>query len=151
MMQTWFEAKLRYLAVAESGLEKLVTESYLLDAVSFTEAESRMIEQARQMVRGEFAVKDIKQSNVDSVFLDSDGEFLYKAKINMVTIDEEAGREKRISIYYLVAGDNIEDAIKWLNKSMEYLVIPFEIVSVVKSAICDVFPYDISKHSSEMN
>lgn len=64
MTKTWFEAKLRYTKVAESGREHAVTESFLLDAVSFTDAESRMIEQAGEMLKGgDFAVKDIKQSN----------------------------------------------------------------------------------------
>lgn len=67
-MKTWFEAKVKYLQVAKSGHEKMITESFLLDAVSFTDAETRMTTEAQKFTNGDFSVKDIKQSQISEYF-----------------------------------------------------------------------------------
>lgn len=145
-MQTWFESKVKYKKVSESGNEQMVTENFLLDAVSFTDAETRMIRQMQQMVRkGEFSVMDLKKSKIAEVYPFDDGEWWFKATINMVTIDEEAGREKKLRAYYLIMADNINEALKRLDESLSYLVIPYVITTIAVSTIVDVFPYEPSE------
>ncbi len=103
MMQTWFESKVKYVKISQSGNESTVTENFLLDAVSYTDAETRIIRQMQQMVKGgEFTIVDIKKSRIAEVFPYEAGEWWYKATINLVTIDEEAGKEKKLRTYYLV-------------------------------------------------
>lgn len=144
-MQTWFECKVKYVKISESGKEQNVTENFLLDAVSFTDAETRMIRQMQEMVRGEFTVTDIKKSKIAEVFPYEDGEWWFKATINLVTIDEEAGREKKLRTYYLVLADDIKEALNRLDESLSYLVIPYVISSISVSTIVDVFPYKPSE------
>lgn len=141
-MQTWFECKVKYVKVSESGNEQNVTENFLLDAVSFTDAETRIIRQMQQMVRGEFAVLDIKKSRIAEVFPFENGEWWFKATINLVTIDEDAGKEKKLRTYYLVMADDIKEALERLDESLSYLVIPYVISSLTVSTIADVFPYE---------
>ncbi|NQU88059.1 MAG: DUF4494 domain-containing protein [Mariniphaga sp.] len=93
-MQIWFESKVQYIKVDEGGRERKVTENYMLDAVSFTDAETRMIKAMQETIKGEFSVIDIKKSRIGEVFTFESGEWWFKAVINMITIDEEAGREK---------------------------------------------------------
>ena len=146
MMQTWFESKAKYMKVTESGKEQMVTENFLLDAVSFTDAETRMIRQMQQMVTGgEFTVVDIKKSKIAEVFPYDNGEWWYRVTINLVTIDEEAGREKKLRTYYLIMADDIKQALQRLDESLSYLVIPYVVTSVAVSTIIDVFPYDASE------
>ncbi len=146
MMQTWFECKVKYNKVLESGREQIVTENFLLDAVSFTDAEARMIQQMQQMVRGgEFAVTDIKKSRIAEVFPYENGEWWFKATINLVTVDEEAGKEKKMRTYYLIMADDIKEALTRLDESLSYLVIPYVISSLAVSTIIDVFPYEPSE------
>ncbi|WP_163322236.1 DUF4494 domain-containing protein [Draconibacterium mangrovi] len=143
MMQTWFESKVKYMKVSESGSESMVTENFLLDAVSYTDAETRIIRQMQQMVRGgEFTIVDIKKSRIAEVFPYENGEWWFKATINLVTIDEEAGKEKKIRAYYLIMADDIKEALNRLDESLEYLVIPFVVTSLAVSPIVDVFPYN---------
>ena len=143
MMQTWFECKVKYLKVSESGNEQIVTENFLLDAVSYTDAETRIIRQMQQMVKGgEFTIVDIKKSRIAEVFQYEAGEWWFKATINLVTIDEEAGREKKIRSYYLVMADDIKEALTRLDESLSYLVIPYVTTSMALSTIADVFPYE---------
>ena len=146
MMQTWFECKVKYNKVSESGREQIVTENFLFDAVSFTDAETRIIRKMQEMVKGgEFAVSDIKKSRIAEVFPYDNGEWWFKATINLVTVDEEAGREKKKRSYYLVMADDIKEAMERLDESLSYLVIPYVISAIAVSTIVDVFPYDPSE------
>lgn len=144
-MNTWFECKVKYQKVTESGKEFMATENFLLDAVSFTDAETRMIRQMQQMVRGEFSVVDIKKSKIGEVFPYDSGEWWFKATINLVTIDEEAGKEKKLRTWYLVMADDIKQALERLDESLSYIVIPYVISSLTVSTIVDVFPYEPSE------
>lgn len=146
MMQTWFESKVKYMKVSESGSETMVTENFLLDAVSYTDAEARIIRQMQQIVRGgEFSVVDIKKSRIAEVFPYENGEWWFKATINLVTVDEEAGKEKKIKAQYLIMADDIKEALERLDESLEYLLIPFVTSALAVSTIVDVFPYDPSE------
>ena len=146
MMQTWFESKAKYMKVSESGREQMVTENFLLDAVSFTDAESRMIRQMQSMVKGgEFSVVDIKKSKIAEIFPFEEGEWWFKVTINLVTIDEEAGKEKKLRTYYLIMADDIKQALDRLDESLSYLVIPYVVTAIAVSTIVDVFPYDPSE------
>lgn len=141
MMQTWFECKVKYNKVDENGRERLVNESYLLDAVSFTDAEARIIRQLQAMVRGEFTVTDIKKSKISEVFPFENGEWWYRVTINLVTVDEEAGKEKKLRTFYLIMADDIQEALARLEESLSFLVVPYVITSINVSNIVDVFPY----------
>ncbi len=142
-MQTWFESRAKYMKVSESGKEQMVTDNFLLDAVSFTDAETRMIRQMQSMVKGgEFTVVDIKKSKIAEVFPFEDGEWWFKATVNLVTIDEEAGKEKKLRTYYLIMADDIRQALERLDESLSYLVIPYVVSAMAVSTIVDVFPYD---------
>jgi len=142
-MQTWFESKVKYVKVSQSGNEQMVTENFLLDAVSYTDAETRIIKQMQQSVKGgEFAIVDIKKSKIAEVFPFENGEWWYKATINLVTIDEEAGKEKKMRAFYLVMADDIQEALHRLDESLSFLVIPYVVSAITVSTIVDVFPYN---------
>ena len=93
------------------------------------------------MVRGEFSIGKVVTSNIVEIFPHENGEYWWKAKISIITIDEVAGREKKINNYFLIAADNIEDATKRLKKGLDYVLVPFEITAISISPIVDVFPY----------
>ena len=140
-MQTWFECKVKYVKVDDDGRERKVSEVYLVDAVTFTDAETRIIQQLQTMVRGEFTVDNIKKSNIVEIFPHEEGEWWYKAKIGIVTIDENAGKEKKINNYFLVAADDIKQALQRLEDGLSYILVPYQTTSLAVSTIIDVFPY----------
>lgn len=145
-MQTWFESKVKYTKITGSGNEQLVTEIFLLDAVSYTDAETRIIRKMHELVKGgEFTIVDIKKSRIAEVFPFESGEWWFKATINLVSIDEDAGKEKKIRSYYLVMADDIKETLERLEESLSYLVIPYVTTSVAVSNIVDVFPYEPSE------
>lgn len=140
-MQTWFECKVKYVKVDQDGRERKVSEVYLVDAVSFTDAEARMIEQMQQVIRGEFYIDNIKKSNVIEIFPHESGEFWYKARISIVTIDEKAGKEKKINNYFLIAADDFKQALERLEEGLSYILVPYHTTAMSLSPVVDVFPY----------
>jgi hypothetical protein len=140
-MQTWFECKIKYAKVDDEGRERKVSEVYLVDAVSVTEAEARLIAQLETMIRGEFVIDKVVTSNIVEIFPHETGEWWYKAKIGIVTIDEEKGKEKKINNYFLVAADDIKQALQRLEEGLSYILVPYQTTALTLSPIIDVFPY----------
>lgn len=140
-MQTWFECKVKYVKIDDDGRERKVSEVYLVDAVTFTDAETRIIQQLQTMVRGEFIVDNIKKSNIVEIYPHEDGEWWFKARIGIITIDEKAGKEKKINNYFLVAADDIKQALQRLEEGLSYILVPYQTTSLAICNIVDVFPY----------
>lgn len=143
MTANWFEVKVKYVKVGEDGKERKVSELYLLDSMSFTEAEARIIEELKEMIQGDFCIEAIKKSNITELVESNDGndDKWFKAKVAIIDADSISGREKKTNQYYLISGENVDKALENLQKSLSTYVIPFEIVQVGDSNIMDVFPY----------
>lgn len=143
MTANWFEAKVKYIKVNEDGREKKVTESYLLDAMSYTEAESRITREMESVVKGDYYITGLKKSNITELVesVDENDDRWYKAKIAIIDADEVSGKEKSSNQYYLVAASNINRALENLEKSMSTFVVPYEIGSISDTSFMDVFPY----------
>lgn len=137
----WFEVGVKYYKVGEDGNEKKVSEVFLIDAVSWTESEARMIEQLKEFVKGEFVIDSMKKSKLSEVFPFDSGEWWFKVTIDMVTIDESAGKEKKIKLYYLIMADDIQEALNRMNKSLDSMIVPYVITGINVSNIVDIFPY----------
>lgn len=143
MTANWFEAKVKYVKVGEDGKEKKMSELYLLDAMSYTEAESRITENLREMIQGDFYIVGLKKSNITELVESNDGndDKWFKAKVAIIDADQISGKEKKSHQYYLVAAADIEKALVNLQKSLSTYVVPFEISSLTDTNIMDVFPY----------
>ena len=143
MNANWFEGKVKYIRIGEDGRERKVAEVYLLDAMSYTEAESRIIREMEGITSGEFWITGLKKSNVTEVVYTTDvnDDRWYKAKVAIVDADEVSGREKRSFLYYLVAASDASRALENLNKALETFVVPWEVVGVSDTQVADVFHY----------
>ncbi|BEG98147.1 DUF4494 domain-containing protein [Bacteroides sedimenti] len=141
MMHTWFECKIRYDKVMENGMNKKVTEPYLVDALSFTEAEARIIEEITPFISGEFTVSDIKRANYSELFEDETGDRWFKCKLQFVSLDEKSGAEKKVSTQVLVQAGDLREAVRNLDEGMKGTMADYIIASVTETAIMDVFPY----------
>lgn len=144
MIHNWFVCKIRYEKIMENGMNKKVTEPYLVDALSFTEAESRIIEEMTPFFQGEFTVAGVARANYEEIF-PSDEEFAdrwYKCKLWFMTLDEKTGVEKRTASNVLVQAADFRDAIKKLDEGMKDTLADYVIASVAETAIMDVYPYE---------
>ena len=139
----WFICKVRYEKMQEDGMQKKVTESYVIDAASFTEAEERITEEMYAYIIGEFEVKDISLAPFDNIFFDEkpSADRYYKANLAFITIDEKSGNEKRQNVTYLVHAENFNAAVKNVDEVMGGTMIDYEIISIADTHIMDVLEY----------
>lgn len=139
----WFKTKVRFEKMGEDGLNKKVTEDYVVDALSHTEAEERITEEMKSFVSGEFDVKSIVPAPFKEVFFSdaTDDDKWYVVKIDIITFDENADKEKRSKITYLVQAGSCSRAIKNLEEAMGGTMSDYEIMSVNSTKFWDVFEY----------
>ena len=127
----------------EDGLQKKVTENYVVDALSFTEAENRIIEEMSSYISGEFTVKDIKIAPYKEIFFSEEelADRWYKAKLQFITIDEKTEKEKRSNVNYLVQAGTLKGAVGNIESVMGTTMIDYVIASVAETTLMDVFEY----------
>ena len=131
-MNEWFECKV-----------KKVNEPYLVDALSFTEAEERIIEERKHYMSGEFQVSDIKRARYAELFEtdDESADRWFKVKLTFITLDEKTGAEKKTSQNVLVQAADLRDAVKRLDEGMKSSMMDYVISSVAESPLLDVYHY----------
>lgn len=149
-MHTWFECKIRYEKVMGNGMQKKITEPYLVDALSFTEAEARIIEEMTPFISGEFTVSDIKRANYSELFPSDDesADRWFKCKLIFITLDEKSGAEKKTSTQVLVQAADLRDAVKKLDEGMTGTIADYQIASIAETAIVDVYPYSAEESNN---
>jgi hypothetical protein len=146
-MHTWFECKIRYEKTMENGMSKKVTEPYLVDALSFTEAEARIIEEMTPFISGEFTVADIKRAHYSEIFTAAEeaADRWFKCKLLFITLDEKSGAEKKTSTLVLVQAADLRDAVKKLDEGMSGTMADYQIAQVMETPLMDIYPYKADK------
>ena len=137
----WFECKIRYEKVMEDGLQKRVSENYVVDALSFSEAEERIIEEMSSYISGEFDVADIKKATYKEIFF-SDADMAdkwYKAKLQFITIDEKTDKEKRSNVNFLVQAVTLPGAVTNIVEAMGGTMLDYVIAAVAETQLMDVY------------
>ena len=137
-MANYFETKVTFDKMMENGTVKKTTDSYLVDALSFTEAEARTIEEVTPFMSGEFTVKACKRTKIAEIF-NLGAERYYLAKVAFITIDEKTAAEKRAVSQILVGASDFTNAIEEFNDGMKGTMADFELVSLAETPIMDVF------------
>lgn len=140
-MHNWFECKVSYEKTLENGMQKKVTEPYLVDALSFTEAEARIIEEIKPYISGEFTITDIKRARLSELFFNDNGDRFFKAKVMFISLDEKSGTEKKTAVQMLAQASDIKEALKVVEKGMEGTLADYSVASLAETTIMDVFPY----------
>ena len=142
-MSQWIKTSVRFQKVMKNGT-KWVTESYLVDALSFAEAEARILKEVTAYVRGEFNVSAVKKSNVQEIFRNKieyeDEQKWYKAKVAFITLDEKTNSEKRTTAVYMVQAPDFHNALENFIEGMKKeAMADFVIVGIEETSILDVF------------
>ncbi len=138
-MANWFETKVRYDKMMENGMQKKVTEPYLVDALTFTEAEARITEEVTPFISGEFSISAVKRTKIAEIFWDDTADKWYLVKVNFITLDEKTAVEKKTTSQILVAAGNFRDALENFMDGMKGTMADFEIASITETPIMDVY------------
>lgn len=142
-MALWFECKVRYERMAENGTVKKVNEPYLVDALTFTEAEARIIDKITPYISGDFSISAVKKTKVSEIFFDDSGDRYYMVKVNFITLDEKTGVEKRSANFMLVQASDFAGALKKFEEGMKGTLADYEIASITETTLMDVFPFQL--------
>ena len=141
-MHNWFECKATYEKVLENGMQKKVTEPYLVDALSFTEAEARTIEELQPYITGDFTVATVRRAKISELFFNEKGDRFFKFKVFFITLDEKSGAEKRTAATMIAQACTVKDAILVLEEGMKNTMADYSIASVSETMIMDIFPFE---------
>lgn len=147
---TWFECKVRYEKTHEDGSEKLVNELYVVDALSFTEAEASIIDNMAVYVSGVLKIVNINPANYNEIFFsgNDDDDLWFKARLAFITIDDK-NKEKRTYVNYLIQAKSIERAKRYVDEVMGETIIDYELKSLSETKIFDVFEHEPSTDNKQ--
>lgn len=140
-MKTWYSCKVKHSRETDDGFLKQVTDSFLVDAVSYTDAETRMTDIAAQDIHGEFAISNISKTNIAEVIPDDDAHTWFKCKVTYSTVDGDSEKEKKINTYMLIAALHIKQAFEKIEEHFKGMVVPYEIPSITQTSFMEVYPY----------
>lgn len=143
---SWYETGVKYQKMQEYGTEKVVKERYVVDALSFTEAEEAIIDEMSAYVSGEMVVSNLGKAKYNEIFFSDvdDDDKWYKAKLQFITIDDKSDKEKRSNVIYLVQAKSLARALRYVDEVMGKTMIDYDIVGINETKIYDVF-----EHKSE--
>ena len=149
----WYETKIRYEQTMEDGMQKKITEQYVVDALSFTEAENSIIEEMSSYISGEFKITDIKHAAYHEIFFSDNmnDDKWYKTKLQFITIDEKSEKEKKTAVNYLVQASSLPMAVKHIDEVMGSTQIDYVIASVAETMIMDVYEHNSAKKTVARN
>ena len=154
MARTYFSCKVSFEKLLENGNQKRVTEEYLVDSLSFTEAEAKIIEEIRPFITGEFTVTDIKRARLSELFFNENGDRFYKIKVYFITLDEKSGAEKKTAAQMLAQDTTLKEAIAVLEDGMkgtlaDYTMDVFPFNADVNKRVVDIDKKEIEKSLSD--
>ncbi|MEM7296683.1 MAG: DUF4494 domain-containing protein [Bacteroidota bacterium] len=140
-MKVWYACKVKYEKTNDEGLRKLTTDTFLVDAMTYTEAESRIYESMERDIPGEFTVTDISKTNIVELVHTEEGDYWYKCKVSYSTVDGDNDKEVKINTYFLVNAEDVKNAFEKVSESLSSMLVLFDIPSITKTNIEEVYPY----------
>ena len=143
MEKNWFECRVSYDKTQENGTIKRITEAYLVDAVNFTEAEKRITEAMQPYISGDFTVSAVRRRNYESVLVGTEGDYYYRVKLVIITIDEKTAAEKKSNLFLLVQADSLEKAVGITQNAMRNSMADWQFHTITETQIVDVFKYEL--------
>ena len=147
----YYEVKIQYHKMQEDGKEKKVTEQYVVEALSFTEAESRITEEMTTYVDGDFDIVSEKIAPYNEIFLSdsySDDKW-FVSKVAFITIDEKTEKEKKQTFRYLVQAATSELALDYTKEMFSHGMSDYSIEAVQDTPTLEVFLIEDNKDSVE--
>ena len=141
-MHNWFECKIKYEKTAEEGKIVKVNEAYLVDALTFSEAEERINKEMEPFISGEFSVSTIRKARINEMFFNENGDKWYRCKVFFISIDEEKGIEKMVATTMMVQANDVKEAWDGLHEGMKGSMADYTVAAITETNIMDVYKYE---------
>ena len=140
-MHNWFECKIKYEKTAEEGKIVKVNEAYLVDALTFSEAEERINKEMEPFISGEFSVSTIRKARINEMFFNENGDKWYRCKVMFISLDEDKGIEKKIATTMMVQANDVKEAWDGLQEGMKGSMADYQVAAITETTIMDVYKY----------
>ena len=143
----FFEVKIQYQKMQEDGKEKKVTEQYVVEAMSFTEAETRIAEEMLPYTDGDLDVVSEKIAPYNEIFIsdNSTDDKWFVSKVSFITLDEKTAKEKKQTFRYLVQAATSELAMDYTNEMFSHGMSDYSIDAVKDTPTLDVFLHECTE------
>ena len=143
----YFEVKIQYQKMLEDGKEKKVTEQYVVEAESFTEAEARIIEEMTPYISGEFYVVSEKIAPYNEILISDriNDDKWFISKVSLITLEEKTAKEKKTSKRILVQAETSETALEYTKKLFDRSMTDYTIDAVQDTPTIEVFLHGVKK------
>jgi hypothetical protein len=142
MSAIWYECKVKYRKIDEStGIQKVTTEPYLVDALSYTEAEKRITEEMTAYIGEEFKITGIRYGNYAEIHPFEKADRWFKSRVSLIAYDEESGKERKTGMNILIQANDVREAFDNTVTVMKNTMGDYTITAISESPIMDVFPY----------
>ncbi|MCG8576137.1 MAG: DUF4494 domain-containing protein [Flavobacteriales bacterium] len=141
-MTNWYTVKVKFTKEFQDGTLKRVTEPYLVNSVSFTDAEARIYKEVGEYIRGEFLVTSISKTDFADIFFYEDADVWYKCKVSYISEDPDSGKEKKVNQNFLVSAHNVKEAYERIEESMKGLMVSYSIPNISETQLVEIFPYE---------
>ena len=148
-MLNWFITGIKYEKTSEEGKIAKVNENYLVDALSFTEAEARINEEMKPFISGEFIVSRVGRARINELFANPNGDKWYRCRVYFISLDEEKGIEKRTATTMFVQANDVKEAWDGLKAGMNGSMANYQVAAITETDIMDVFPFVAPKDTEE--
>lgn len=145
-MSAWYECKVAYQKVLENGKSAKMNEVYLVDAVSFTEAETRIYKELSELL-GDFSLKTVKRASITELVHNEEADKWYKVKVSLITYDEKSGKERKSNQIILTSAENLREAFDSVTDLFSGSISDHEIIEIVSTPIVEIFPFYLEKSS----
>jgi hypothetical protein len=140
-MSAWYQGKIRYQKIDEKDKTIKITEVYLVDAVSYTDAEARIYATVASNTP-DFHLFGLSRMKVQEVFfVDEGAETWFKVKVNFMSFDEKSQKEKRTPFLMLINAENPLEAYNLISERLG-TVEDYQITDINITNILEVIPYE---------
>jgi len=142
MNKAWYSCKVKYQKIDQHGNQVKAADTYLIEAISYSDAETRLYEIMEQLVRVEFQVIAISKANFEDIINTEEGYDWYKIKASALSFDEDSGKERKIISFYLISAASIGESLEKINVYLNDSINDYVVQSIAITTINDVFPFD---------
>lgn len=133
----WYEGRVKYRKMLEDGVIKKVTESYIVMAISVSDAETKLMNEVGSVSEGDLVVTSVKEAAYKEMFRNDEDKY-FLCKVAFISVDEGGGEEKKSKSTILVQADDFKSALKNLEGGLKGTMFDYDIISISESSIVDI-------------
>lgn len=137
---SYYQTTARVDRITEKGEQKKVSEKYLVDALTCTEAIELTTSEVQPTSSGEFEITEVKKTPIEEVLGNLEAEKFFLAKINLITVDERTAKEKKTTVQWLIGADDYDIAKAEVTDEIKKSMADIEINGITESPTVGYIP-----------